>query len=208
MDSRWANEHLQVIRTLMERATVYRRALAPMMLASGCLGLAGAAVGILGDVERPRSFAALWIAIGLLAAGVAAWLVRRQALKEHEPVWSPPARRVAMAVLPAFSAGAVLGLVGGFAPAFREASAVAVWLPVAWLVLYGCAAHAAGFFMPRGIKVLGWIFVAGGCGFAAFHDPGLPMWRLGHLAMGAFFGALHLAYGGYLLCTERKDDPV
>ena len=38
MESNWAAEHLQVIRTLMERSAVYRRALAPVMIFNGCLG--------------------------------------------------------------------------------------------------------------------------------------------------------------------------
>ena len=32
MESGWATDHLQVIRTLMERAALYRRALAPTRL--------------------------------------------------------------------------------------------------------------------------------------------------------------------------------
>ena len=39
MQTDWAGENLQVIRTLMERASLYRRALAPIMLTLGALGL-------------------------------------------------------------------------------------------------------------------------------------------------------------------------
>jgi len=38
MQSNAAVEHLQVIRTLMERSALYRRALAPMMLLAGVVG--------------------------------------------------------------------------------------------------------------------------------------------------------------------------
>ena len=38
-----------------------------------------------------------------------------------------------------------------------------LWLPLSWVVLYGCAFHAAGFFMPRGMKIFGWAFIVGGC---------------------------------------------
>src|SRR6266446_9747026 len=41
MESNWAAEHLQVIRTLMERSAVYRRALAPIMIFNGIVGVAG-----------------------------------------------------------------------------------------------------------------------------------------------------------------------
>ena len=41
MKPKWAEENLQTIRTLMERSAVYRRALAPIMLFAGALGVIG-----------------------------------------------------------------------------------------------------------------------------------------------------------------------
>src|SRR2546425_11877951 len=67
-----------------------------------------------------------------------------------------------------------------------------LWLPLSWVVLYGCAFHAAGFFMPRGMKIFGWAFVIGGCGLFAMGIPGwLPPALYAHGVMGAFFGGLH-----------------
>ena len=43
MEPQSAADNLQVIRTLMERASVYRRALTPILLWCGLLGVAGAA---------------------------------------------------------------------------------------------------------------------------------------------------------------------
>ncbi len=95
-----------------------------------------------------------------------------------------------------------LGIGGGHGVA-------AALLPPVWMALYGCALHAAGFFMPRGIKWLGWIYI--GCG------SGLLLLSVctdvsvfgretegGYLAMGAAFGGLHLAYGVYLYFTEQR----
>ncbi len=45
MEPKWAEENLQTIRTLMERSAVYRRALAPIMLFAGLLGVTAAATG-------------------------------------------------------------------------------------------------------------------------------------------------------------------
>src|SRR5688572_22132653 len=42
MQSNWAEENLLIIRTLMERSAVYRRALAPIMVAIGVLGVVAA----------------------------------------------------------------------------------------------------------------------------------------------------------------------
>ena len=46
MESNWAAEHLQTIRTLMERSAIYRRALAPIMLFAGLTGLGNDGAGI------------------------------------------------------------------------------------------------------------------------------------------------------------------
>ncbi len=45
METNWAAEQLQTIRTLMERSAVYRRALAPIMLFVGFVGVLAAAIG-------------------------------------------------------------------------------------------------------------------------------------------------------------------
>src|SRR6267154_136506 len=100
MESNWAAEHLQVIRTLMERSAVYRRALAPIMIYNGVV-----------------------------------WL----------DVTSAP-----------------LDLVNVLAM---------LWLPLSWVILYGCAFHAAGFFMPRGMRLFGWALILGGCAGFAFGVP-------------------------------------
>src|SRR5204863_2383651 len=105
METNWAAEHLQVIRTLMERSAVYRRALAPVMALTGVLGLAAALAGFLGKIESLRAFTVYWLIVGLAAAAGALVLVRRQALKEGEPLWSPPTRRVTQALLPPSVAG-------------------------------------------------------------------------------------------------------
>ena len=80
-----------------------------------------------------------------------------------------------------------------------------LWLPEAWIVLYGCGFHAAGFFMPRGMKIFGWGFIIGGCLLFAkgIPDAVKPL-TFAHGVMGLFFGVLHLAYGIYLYFTEQR----
>jgi hypothetical protein len=127
---------------------------------------------------------------------VAFLLVRRQALKEGEPFWSPPTRRVAQALWPAFFCGMAAGL------ACLRLKPNSAWLlPAVWMALYGCALHSAGFFMPRGFKIFGWAFILAGCGwvFSAPYD-----WADASLAMGVFFGGAHAAYGLYLYFTEKR----
>jgi hypothetical protein len=77
-------------------------------------------------------------------------------------------------------------------------------------LLYGLAMHAAGFFMPRGIRLFGWGLVVVGLSaflsiifFGRMHEWDAVL-RPDYL-MGLFFGVSHLAYGIYLYFTERKN---
>lgn len=207
MDAHQASSHLEVIRTLMERAALYRRALAPTTLALGGVGAAAGLVGWMLDLGEPRGFGWFWMAVAAVGLGSAVLLMRRQAVRDREVFWSPPTRRVMQAVLPAFTAGLVTGVLA-VGPAWREPLWM-WWVPAIWMVLYGCALHAAGFFMPRGIRLFGWVFVGVGCLLAGVlnarsYGAGMPALVHAHLLMGGVFGGLHLAYGLYLLRTRKN----
>src|SRR5512133_449370 len=105
MESNWAAENLQVIRTLMERSAIYRRALAPIMIFNGVIGLGGGIVGWTLKISSTRAFVAYWAVVALVALAGSFALVRRQALRDAEPFWSPPTRRVAQALVPPLFAG-------------------------------------------------------------------------------------------------------
>jgi len=211
MESNWAAEHLQVIRTLMERSAVYRRALAPIMIYNGAVGTAAATAGWASKIDSPRGFILFWACVAGAALAGSFLLVRRQALKAGESFWSPPTRRVTQAMLPALTAGMIAGAVIFFAIAHEPGNLGDVlgmlWLPLGWVVLYGCAFHAAGFFMPRGMRLFGWGFVIAGCGLFAMGIPDqIQRADLAYGIMGVFFGVLHLAYGTYLYFTEQRRD--
>lgn len=211
MESNWAVEHLQVIRTLMERSALYRRALAPLMTFAGVIGIVAAIFGILAHIDSPQIFIGYWMLVAVIVVAGAFFLVRRQALKDAEPLWSPPTKRVAQALLPALFLGFVLGSIILFRSRVSNAGNSAAgelairWLPLGWIGLYGCALHAAGFFMPRGMKIFGWALVLGSCAFCASPLPDVaPGPHFGHGIMGLFFGVAHLAYGVYLYFTEPR----
>lgn len=208
MESNWAAEHLQVIRTLMERTAVYRRALAPVMIFNGLVGVVAGVAGQSLKIDSARAFVGYWAGVGVAALSGSFLLVRRQALKESEPFWSPPTRRIAQGLLPALFTGSVAGLLSLVCPTWDFLQPGA--LPAFWMVLYGCALTAAGFFMHRGIKLLGWLFILCGCALMASHCQAQPaLWSArGHQAMGGVFGGLHLAYGIYLYFTEQRRDPA
>ncbi len=209
MDTNWAAEHLQTIRTLMERSALYRRALAPIFTFVGTVGIIAAPLGSAFRIETPAAFAIYWMAVCVAVIGGALMLVRKQALKSAEKFWSPPTRRIAQAMLPALLAGLVAGLyvVAGFGAA--DASVPAV-LALVWTLLYGLALHAAGFFTPRGVRWFGWGFLLAGLAFLGLRWFGDFVWvrRIPpHWLMGMLFGVSHLACGAYLYFTEpRKNE--
>ena len=203
MNPSLAEENLQTIRTLMERSALYRRALAPIMISAGVLGLLATGTGLYFHVESPKAFVGLWFGAAGVAVVAALLLARRQAFKEQEAFWSPPTRRVGQALLPPLLCGMFIGILcamvdGNWSLNFP--------LAMAWLLFYGCALHSAGFFMARGIKWLGWIFIIGAISLIILlffaNWSGRP--QAATLTMGFFFGVLHLAYGAYLYLTEKR----
>jgi hypothetical protein len=201
MELNQAEEHLQTIRTLMERSAVYRRALAPIMVWNGCVGVVAGLAGWKLGFKSERFFVEYWGATAVLAIVGSFLLVRRQALKDAEPFWSPPTRRVAQALLPPLAIGCFFGTILGFVDQGNDIEPL-ICIIALWLLLYGCAAHAAGFFMTRGMKLFGWVFILFGCFLFLLFVNGAASFSP-HLLMGFFFGGLHLAYGVYLYLTEK-----
>jgi hypothetical protein len=208
MNPKWAEENLQTIRTLMERSALYRRALAPVMMICGISGLAGGVAGWQWDFHTNQGFVSIWVVTAVFALGCSTLLVRQQALKEAEPFWSPPTRRVAQALAPAFLIGAIVA--GVLAHWGTGGHTDEIWfLVLIWCLCFGCGIHAAGFFMPRGMKWFGWSFIFTGVGLIAIQSTDLVdihrVFHSPHLLMAAIFGGLHLAYGIYLYFTEKKN---
>ena len=199
----WAEENLQTIRTLMERSALYRRALAPIMIYVGSVGTLGGIVGTHLNILSARAFVLFWFVVAAVSLIGSFLLVRRQCLKNAEPFWSPPTRRVAQALIPPFTVGTFVAMLFFFGENWLEYRSVLI---LVWCWAYGCAIHSAGFFMPRGFKFFGWIFIL--AGFAFWHVCGGGFGGYGGFTddgwMGVIFGGLHLAYGIYLYFTEKK----
>ncbi len=206
MDSKWAAENLQTIRTLMERTAVYRRALAPTMLVSGGVGIATALLGWLRGGDHPGGFVLLWLGAAIIALAGAMLVIRKQALGAAEPFWTAPTRRIGQAVLPAFLAGAAVAVAGVLRPDRIDLAC----LVGAWTVFYGLGLHAAAFFMQRGVRLFSWGLILWGIGLILARCGGGLHELDGKTAclwMGGIFGASHLGYGIYLRLTERSPSP-
>ncbi len=210
MNSNWAEENIQVIRTLMERAALYRRAMAPMMFLAGGFALAGAVGAEVGGLENLRTFILFWGVIALAVLIGSGLIVRKQAVKKDEPFWTVPARRVFRSFLPVILVGGVIGAAKVFdgLESPQELSGIGHSFAASWALLYGLGLHSAGAFVAKGIKRLGWCFII--CGVLMSVDAtalgGLLLKMSPNILMGIVFGGLHLVAGIYLHFTEQKDE--
>lgn len=204
METNWAAENLQTIRTLMERSALYRRALAPIMTFNGTVGIVAGVMGWFLKINSGRGFILFWLGVAMVAVVGSFLLARRQALKDSESFWSPPTKRVAEALVPPLSVGVVISIVALCAFDYPSPSD---WIIVAmsWTWLYGCAIHSAGFFMPGRSKLFGWPFIIIGCALlCCLLNPETLYPISPHMFMASVFGGLHLAYGIYLYFTEKR----
>ena len=206
MSEDWAEENLKTIRTLMERASVYRHALAPISIIAGILGTVAAGVADGLDWSGKDHFARYWIGVAVIVGGVALLLMRRQAVNEGEKFMSLPARRVTQAMFPMFMAGLGFGILELCTPVENRDSILLAGL---WMVFYGVGLHAAGFFMRRGLKLLGWIFIFSGLICLGTNSLANVLWldeSRAHWVMGSVFGLGNLLYGIYLKLTAEPLD--
>jgi hypothetical protein len=202
MKPNWAEDNLQTIRTLMERSALYRRALAPVMIFCGIVGIVGGIVADMLGVRTDREFVLFWSGVASIALAGTFFLVRRQALKDSEPLWSSPTKKIAQALIPPFTVGALIAVQ---VAVDNSREGYSYLLIAAWCFTFGCGIHSAGFFMPRGIKFFGWLFIFIGLGLVAFLHSSSRICDNQNFDMATIFGGLHLAYGIYLYFTEKKN---
>ena len=206
MNDKWAEDNLKTIRCLMEQASVYRRAMAPLAIIIGIFGLIAAGLAEVFGWVGPDYFAGYWIGVAIFSISAALLLIRIQSLKSNEAFWSPPTRRVVNAMIPLLLAGLGLGILEMINKPNVRTSVI---LAAHWMILYGGALHAAGFFMQRGIKLLGWIYIIIGSFFLIFNESNVMPYLKednAHWLMAFAFGIINLVYGFYLKLTEESSE--
>ena len=195
-----AEEDLHIIRSLMERATVYRAISAPTALVAALLSLVTTAVIywnnevnlISGRVIRDRQFAEIWIVVLVLSLAANTFFIWREARRTNRPFISPGMRLALRGIMPCLLVPAAFtawflstGYLGG----------VELDLVVIWIVSYGLALLSTTLFAPRSLTLLGWAFLMSGVAVPAITNSiegfsaDVPL-----LAMGVTFGFYHLAY--------------
>jgi hypothetical protein len=206
-----AEENLRVIRTLMERATVYRAISAPTALVAGLLSISAAAAIFLSEANvtvgrpiRSRQFAITWIIVLILSLAANTFFVWREARKTGRPFISPGMKLALRAIAPCLLIPAAFtgwyfttGYLGG-----QELELVVVWV-----AFYGLALLSTALFAPHSLAVLGWAFL-----FTGLSVPALVNWIEGlpgdvpNLAMGITFGLYHLIYAAATWPRKRASE--
>jgi len=207
-----AEEHLRVIRTLMERATIYRAISAPTALVGGLLATVTAAASVYlphfrsGMRATSRHFLLWWLAILLITIAVNTIFVWKAARRRHEPLVSPSMKLALHALLPAIFAACVITI----PMCLFERNEYLVSL--IWTGFYGLALLATSHFSPKSLVRLGWAFLLTAFGFFlvsyVFPDTMLlprPDEVRAALLMGATFGLYHLIYAACVWSQRSVD---
>ena len=207
-----AEEDLRVIRSLMERATVYRAISAPAALVAGLLSIFAASAIYLNDqtrlsINRPvqgRAFAAIWLAVLAIAVATNAFFIWREAKKDGRPFISSGMKLSLRAIAPNLlipAAITVWFLVSGYKGATEQE------LVVAWIAFYGLALLSTGLFAPRSLVCLGWAFLLTALALPALKNAvgDLPA-NLPNIVMGITFGLYHLIYAVCAWPRKRSDE--
>jgi hypothetical protein len=211
-DSDSAARHLRVIRSLMERATVYRSISAPTALVGGLLSLGGFATAYYAKHHRhhpltPTEFLIVWLVILALTCLANAFFLSRGSALRGGPFFSSGMRCALMSVAPAFFSAALLTPLLMHRP---------IQLALLWIMLYGIGLLATQHFAPRSLVILGATFFLTGCGLLAtwkhFFMPNPhvePSALVVSGIMAATFGGYHLAYAAAVWALgEDRQEPA
>jgi hypothetical protein len=194
-----AEEHLRVIRSLMEKATIYRAVSAPTALAGGIAALLVSPPWVqqlfLKQLGPDDSFRVRWFLALIFTLAVNTLLILREARRRGDPVVSPGMRAAIFALLPPILCGAIFFLI-----------MVADHTPAYLSVFYGLALLATGHFAPRSIVCLGWSFlVIGLVGCLMIVNGQFSAMCTPDLFMVVTFGGFHFVYAA---CTWPRKVPA
>lgn len=216
-----AEEHLLVIRSLMERATVYRAISAPTALVGGLTAIAtslwlGWSATASADAEQysagfsPREFIPVWLLALAITVAANTFFIWREAQRDQRPFLSPGLRLALRSIIPSIFVAALVSLVIWRDPVQRSEDTFV--LVVTWIGFYGLALLSTMNFAPRSLSILGWSFViAAGMWLLLltatdFRYVDELHGKIGAVVpMGVTFGLLHLVYAA---CTWRQREPA
>ena len=173
-------DDLRFIRDTMERSAAFT---AVSGWGQVLLGATAITAAVLASRETtPYGWLRVWLAEGLLAAAIGLLACTWKANRRGLPLFSGPARKVALGLAPPLVAGAFLTFL-----LFHAGQNAA--LPAVWLLLYGAGIMTGGAFSVPIVPVMGLCFMLLG-GLTVL---GPAQWGNWFLAAG--FGGLHIVFG-------------
>lgn len=200
-----AAEQLRVIRTMMERATIFRALSGEAALVGGAMSLAA---GWLSEGKRGMAWGSVWLGGLAVVLVFAIWQLARTAQAHNRPFFSHGLKVALRGGLPSLVAGGFLGLCFlKYSAPLPEHFAAAFWI-----LHYGLALLALREFAPKSMVWLGVAFVLAGlacfCALSFVQAARPLIGRMGPSGvMAATFGGFHLLYGAAIVTTTRRDLP-
>ena len=159
-----AEEHLRIIRSLMEKATIYRAISAEASAVGGVLAIAASfAFGNWWDSyseggwlqSTGSNLVALWLSVLAITALANVVFLWRDARRRGDQFVSSGMRLAIRALLPSY-------LVAAFCTWFIGFNIYPNMTVAAWIICHGLALLATGHFAPRSLNFLGWAFLLAG----------------------------------------------
>ena len=209
-DSEKALNQLNLIREMMEKATVYRALSAPAAIFGGLLAVLLGLYFLLqdknGEFVDGAHYFWTWVVALIIADSFNALLLFKRAKREGSKFISSGVKLTILRTAPAAIAGAIISF---------EATKNDIELcTLVWILCYGAALLAMGEVAPRSLKRLGWSFIVFGTVFfliwMKFKAALSPVLGIGYLGsasimMIATFGILHIGYGIGVLIRKGKN---
>jgi hypothetical protein len=208
-----AIEHLRVIRSLMEKAHIYRAVSAPAALLGGVLALGATLWPVVhaaqthGDAAFSNTtFLIIWHGILAACTVLNVVLLAREAKRRDQAFVSEGMKMALRAVSPPLIVGGVLA--GGLVIWLQNLTLAAL----IWVLCYGLALLATASFSPKSLTRLGWAFVIAGLVlflvWAANGEVRDLRSDLGpaSLVMALTFGLLHVVYAIAVFVSRPKGE--
>ena len=220
-----AAENLGVIRSLMERATIYRAISWATAFFGGILAVILSTLlyfredrAIGGSEDAPslmseEAWIGCWLFAMLITGVFNSILIARKSAISKATFFSPGLKMALRGLVPPMLAGGVLGMGHVLSEGGTAAGCAAIWV-----ICYGLSLLATIGIAPRSIRWLGWIFLLSGvvAYLYVWSDDGHPLPFIGsfdpfespmleaNLIMGICFGVFHLIYGVIVMQLSCK----
>ena len=200
-----ALEHLRIIRTLMERANIYRAVSAPAAMIGGLLALTVSGYGIWreylkqavdgqGDGFQDGKFLATWLGLLVIASITNLVLLMKESRTKGQPFITDGLKMALRAVVPPLLSGGILGICLIWYVRQVELAALV------WILCYGLALQATVSFAPKSIIHLARAFIVTGqiltIVWFSLGGPALSIWNgaVASVFLGLTFGVFHVIY--------------